>query len=100
MSDMRKSRPQAGKVHSRAPSKPITKLQAAADVAAMFGQSYKGPRAGETPTTMPKHVHTGGYINEDRRRKRKIKQAYREKHGRRMNAKAWKRDRRARKEEG
>lgn len=97
MSDMRKSRPQAGKIHSKArPGRQpaITTKATQADVDAMLGIKNYRPRAGETPTTMPRHAHSGEGISEDRRRKKQIKAEFRAKHGRRMNAKAYKRARR------
>lgn len=107
MSDMRKSRPQAGKVHSKA-SRAIL-----ASMVATFSQAgaraheqlvekklaigekdtYK-PRPGERPTTMPRHPETGEAISEDRRRRRKIKALFAEENGRPMSAKDFKRERR------
>lgn len=111
MSDMRKSRPQAGKVHSKASRAILASMVAAfaAGKAPVPGvdlpepetpapgkkqrRSSKNYQPGERPSSMPKN-HAGMAISEDRRRRRKIKALFAEENGRPMNPKDFKRERR------
>lgn len=112
MSDMRKSRPQAGKVHSKAsrailasmvaafmaPKGPVPGVELLEPETPAPGKkqrrSSKNYQPGQRPSTMPKNPQTGEAISKDRRRRREIKALFLEDNGRRMNRKDFKRERR------